>query len=314
MDKKAFANYITRPRPTLFAASGFVLLAAIGLWISAVIVSMIPSGDRDAFAIMDVVYYLPFLILPMAIYMLKRRGLSEGLRLNPVPIFPTLIIIMLAILGVFICSILANLWVILLELLGLEYVDMSVVPGTREELMLSVITLAAIPAVCEELLMRGFVFSAWETRGTRLALWVSTLFFTLLHGNIFGIPAYIYTGLVAGFLVYALDSLYAGIIYHTVYNSACLLVSYIAAMDTAALEQSHALLEVMGKGELAFSLITELLMLGLMASIGLRTLNLRRKLTGIQPFLRVREPLSTREKAVIILSLIPMISMLLLTI
>lgn len=312
-NKKTNPIKIDRLRPSLFAASGFVLLAAIGLWISAVVISLIPAGEgAGAVAIMDIVYYLPFMVLPMAIYMLKHRGLSEGLRLNPLPLFPMLTVILLAIEGVFICIILANLWVMLLELLGLQYVDTSIIPASRNELMLSIITVAAIPAVCEELLMRGFVFSAWETRGTRYAIWISTLLFALLHGNIYGMPAYIYTGLISGYLVFSLDSLYASIVYHTVYNSACLVVSYMAMMDTAALEESQAMLETMGTGSLVFSMITELIMLGVLVGISLASLRFRRKIAGIQPFLRMREPLKTRERVMFFLALIPMIAMLIL--
>lgn len=314
-NKKPNPIKIDRLRPTLFAASGFVLLAAIGLWISAVIISMIPIGSAmDSIFTMDMVYYLPFLILPMGIYMLRHRGLSEGLRLNPMPFFPMITVILLAVISVFICSILSNLWVMLLEALGLEYVDTSIIPAGKNELMLSIITMAAIPAICEELLMRGFVFSAWETRGTRYAIWVSTILFALLHGNIYGLPAYIYTGLITGYLVFALDTLYAGIIYHTVYNAACLVVSYIAMMDTAALEQSQQMLETMSTGALVMSMLSELLMFGLMAAISLGSLRLRRKILGIQPFLRMHEPLKTRERIMLALSLIPMIAMLLLNI
>jgi len=108
-NKKPNPIKIDRLRPTLFAASGFVLLAAIGLWISAVIISMIPVGSAmDSIFTMDMVYYLPFLILPMGIYMLRHRGLSEGLRLNPMPFFPMITVILLAVISVFICSILSK--------------------------------------------------------------------------------------------------------------------------------------------------------------------------------------------------------------
>lgn len=313
-NKKNSSFKIDRLRPTLFAASCFVLLAALGLWISAVIIALVSAGNSsNTMLFLDAIYYLPFIVLPMAIYMHKHSGLSEGLRLKPMSFASMIVTVMLGLAGVFICSILANIWVMLLESLGLKYIDTSSIPSSKSELSLSIFTMAAIPAICEELLMRGFVFSSWETRGTRRAIWISTIFFTLLHGNIYGIPAYIYTGLISAYLVFSLDSLYAGIVYHTVYNSGCLIASYAAA-NPSTVEQALALQETMSVSAMILSMLSQLALYGIIVAITLGALRVRRRIMGIQPFLNSREPLKAREKLIIVLALIPMIALLLLNI
>jgi membrane protease YdiL (CAAX protease family) len=78
------------------------------------------------------------------------------------------------------------------------------------------------------------VLSAWESRGTWFAIGVAGSLFALLHGNLYGIPAYLLVGAIAGFMAYALDSVYAAMVYHTVYNTACLVIPYLASNREAA--------------------------------------------------------------------------------
>lgn len=305
-----------RPRPTLLAANGFVLLASAGLWISSLLAGVVVGitfainqwSQQGLMALVNVIYYLPFVLLPIILYMRKNRGLSEAMRLNPMPVLPTISVVLLALLSVYAASILVNLWSLLLEAFGLVYVDTNVIPESTSELMLSVITMAAVPAVCEELLFRGFIFSAWETRGTRFAIFVSSLLFSLMHGNLYGLPAYLVIGALSAYLVFALNSLYAGIIFHTVYNTACLLISYLISGEVA----QEAAVEAVSSSQLAIAMIVQLIMITLMAAVTLFSLHMRCKATGIEPIPRIRQRQSARERIILVLALISMLAMMLL--
>ena len=221
-----------QPRPSVFSACGLVLLAGVGLWISSLIdVALAGSGAL----LLNAAYYLPFIALPMLLYARGHAGLSRAMRLNPLPASAVLYLAPLALLSVFVASALTAAWGAGLDALGLREVASAPLPQTRSDLAMAIISMAALPAVCEELLFRGFALAAWERRGTRFAVAVCAALFALLHGNLYGLPAYLLVGALAGVATWALDSVYAGIVYHTFYNSACLVLSWLAR-DMAAAE------------------------------------------------------------------------------
>lgn len=285
----------SQPRPTLFAASGVVLLAAAGLWISSLVESLLPEAS---IALVNALYYLPFMILPVGLYMLRRPGLGDAMRLKALPALPTLSAALLGLLTVYVASMLSAAWAACLDALGLQGLGGVTVPQSERELLVAILTLAAMPAICEELLFRGFVLSAWESRGTWFAIGVTGALFALLHGNLYGIPAYLLVGAVAGFLAFALDSVYAAMVYHTVYNTACLVIPYLASNQEVA--------EVTIDAAAIVSLAVQTAMIVSMMAMLLAILRTRAHREGIEPIPRIRRPLEGREKAMLLAALLVM--------
>ena len=285
----------SEPRPTLFAASGVVLLAALGLWISSLAESLLPDASM---ALVNALYYLPFMVLPVGFYALRHPGLGDAMRLKALPVLPTLSAALLGLLTVYVASILSAGWAACLDAMGLHGLGGVAVPGSERELLLSILTLAAMPAICEELLFRGFVLSAWESRGTWFAIGVTAALFALLHGNLYGIPAYLLVGAVAGYLAFALDSLYAAMVYHTVYNASCLVLPYLAAGQGEA--------DVAIDAATVFSLSLQTMMIIAMMAMLMATLRLRARREGIEPIPRIRRPLEGRDKAMLLAAVLVM--------
>ena len=289
MQDPIYSKISSTPRPTLFAASGFVLLATAGLWISALTEQLMPEASV---ALINALYYLPFTVLPVGLYMLRRPGLGAGMRLNAPPLAPTVSAALLGVLSVYVASLISSAWAAGLDALGLRGLGGVPAPGDERALMLSVLSLAAMPAVCEELLFRGFVLSAWESRGTRYAVGVTALLFALLHGNLYGVPAYLLVGAVAGFLAFALDSVYAAMVYHTVYNTTCLVIPYLAAGQEGA--------DVTVDAMTVISLAAQVAMIAALMAMTLIALRLRARRAGIEPVPRIRRPLEGRDRAMLL--------------
>ena len=113
--KNTFIPLTERRRPTVFAAAGLVLIAALGLWVGTLLsLALAPESAAMQELLTAVIYYLPFVLLPPILYGLKHRGLSDGLRLNPMPLLPTLSVILLALMCVYAASAIDSLWVMLL--------------------------------------------------------------------------------------------------------------------------------------------------------------------------------------------------------
>ena len=295
MQDPIYSKIENQPRPTLFAASGFVLLAAVGLWISTLLELLLPDAGM---AIVNALYYLPFMLLPVGLYMLRQPGLVPAMRLNALPVLPTLSAALLGLLSVYVASMLSAVWGTALDALGLRGLSGAPVPQSEAELVTSILTLAAMPAICEELLFRGFVLSAWESRGTWFAMGVTAVLFALLHGNLYGIPAYLLVGAVAGYLAFALDSLYAAMIYHTVYNASCLVLPYLASGQGEA--------DVAIDAATVFSLALQTIMIAAMMAMLIVTLRLRARREGVEPIPRIRRPLEGRDKVMLLAAVLVM--------
>lgn len=287
MQDPVYSRLRDTPRPSLNAASALVLLAVAGLWLVSLAAWRLAAGEGDS-GLVNLVFYVPFMLLPAALYARGRGGLGAALRLGPMPALSTLTVALLALMSVFAASALSYLWEGLLARTGLPVPAPLAVPEDARALMLAILTMAALPAVCEELLFRGIVLSAWESRGTGLAVGVSTLLFALIHGNLYGLPAYALVGGLAAYLVVLTDSLYAGITFHTVYNTACLVIPFLA--------QGQAGEEAAAAGAEPLGVALELAVTLLMMAMTLFTVRLRSRAMGVQTIPRIRRPLDRGEK------------------
>ena len=293
-DRELSPGLLERPRPTVFAALGLMLIAVIGLWLSSLLVAYaLPElGAAREFAT-DAVYYLPFVLVPIALYCSRHPGLGEAMRLGPMPPLSTLTVTLAALMSVYMASAVNGVWSLLLDGIGLHEPEVVVEFASSRELMLAIVHTAAIPAIFEELLCRGFVLSALESRGTRFAVWTSALMFALMHGNVYGLPAYLLVGAVSGFLVFAMESIYAGIVYHTVYNTVILVVVYMIPRLQPSAEAAPS-------AGVGLSVVIDALVLGLSMFLLLRSVDLRRRIRGIEAVPRIREPLRRGERVLLI--------------
>jgi len=88
------------------------------------------------------------------------------------------------------------------------------------------IVLAVVPAICEEIAFRGFILSGLRHMGHKwAAIIISSLFFGAAHGILQQSISACVVGVVIGFLVVQSGSLWAGIVFHCVYNMMSLSIS-----------------------------------------------------------------------------------------
>ena len=97
----------------------------------------------------------------------------------------------------------------------------------------AVLLIAVLAPICEELLFRGWIFTALRWRyGFASALWVTAVLFALAHWE----KTYLYAlailpmGLLLGYLRERTGSTRATILFHTLYNSAGLAVSFLGKL------------------------------------------------------------------------------------
>lgn len=238
LEQQQFKKWLRRP--TLFIANGWYLLASSGQYLSAVMLAMasavlgvlgISVSESGLSSFFSAVYEIGFLALPVIIYAARHDGVGQSMRLNP-PRFGTMLAASIsAVAAIRMANYLTFWWMLLIQTLGGRLYPSNIdVPSNISELTSAILLVGVLPGICEELFFRGGLMGAWERRGTKLALVVTSALFAMLHGSIFGLPIQLIMGFVLGYVLILSDSLYVSMIYHTVYNSASLFFSYISQL------------------------------------------------------------------------------------
>lgn len=225
-------------KPSVFAASFLFLLAGMGKLVGEyvawpfVFLAGRLFGGVDAGAqsqLTQFLYYILFVALPVMLYARRDPGIASHLRIEPLKGRVAALSVLTAAVAVLFINCVSQLWFILVQCMGGTIPASGVaVPTTVRGLAYAVIMSAVLPGVCEELLFRGLMLSAWEERGSLRAVTTVSLLFTLLHGNLLGIPSEFICGVLLACIVISSGSLFAGMVFHTVFNSTLLIASYWA--------------------------------------------------------------------------------------
>lgn len=108
-------------------------------------------------------------------------------------------------------------------------------PQNFVEYLFGIVAVALIPAICEELLMRGVILHATEKYGYRLSLVISSVWFMLLHNSFENALGMLFLGFVLCYAVWMTQSVYAGIIIHFTFNASALTMQYLGQPNVWAM-------------------------------------------------------------------------------
>lgn len=228
-------------RPTLMAANAMYLLASAGNYLSAVILAliMVHVVGPGAYLSYEAYYYMAvtsvcLFLVPPAIYAARHRGVSLSMRLRAPKLKPILLALISAPAAAVFLNLASYIWLGIIEALGGTLTGGGLAAPTNvNELIISILVVGVVPGVCEELLFRGAIMGAWERRGTKYAMIVSSLMFASMHGSFEALPIHIIMGIILAYVVVSSDSLCVGMVYHAAYNITLLLISYYIATQPA---------------------------------------------------------------------------------
>ena len=293
-------------RPTRKNALVLYLLSGIGLFAATLLLVALGGALSNADANLvnlgyNLFYYLCFLALPIALSVKRRPEMLNALRPNPISLPGVLLIVAMALLGVFLVNDVTVLWSIPFQKLGFNVNAGGLeVPFDRAGLMLCVIYVAVLPGVCEEFLYRGVLLSAFEEGGTRRAMVLTSLLFMLMHGSLIGAPAEFILGMIIASLVIYTDSIYAGLIYHTVHNAAMVVLQCMQQRMPSTAELPADYLTAIGGLPGLLVLLVEVALTAAMLRLMLRIFRARAQLRGVRMVQGARLRLSRGEWALLI--------------
>ena len=81
-----------------------------------------------------------------------------------------------------------------------------------------IIAYAAVPAFCEEITFRAILCREYERHNVVCGIAVSSLFFAMLHFDIYLLPVYLFSGVLLALTMYATGSVIASMAVHMAFN------------------------------------------------------------------------------------------------
>lgn len=115
----------------------------------------------------------------------------------------------------------------ILELCGYTQQLSNIVIDTFWKYLIYVVITCATPAFCEELLFRGTILSGLKKYGVKVAVVISAIIFTLMHGTPEQTIHQFIIGVIIGLIFFKTGNLWLGVIIHFFNNFISVTMSYL---------------------------------------------------------------------------------------
>lgn len=117
---------------------------------------------------------------------------------------------------------------IMMEQMALVITERMMNTSSYSRLILNIIVIAAVPAICEEIMFRGWI----QRRLTGLmnhhtAVWVTAIIFSAIHLQFLGFFPRLFLGLILGYAYYYTRSLWASALMHFLNNALAVVASFL---------------------------------------------------------------------------------------
>ena len=225
-------------RTNLFSLLFFIYFIVVSFAL-AFLPAMASLSDGTYMLLAQLLCFLP----PLTLYfVLTKKNIKQTLRLNPLGWKNALIIISFGISIQPLMSLLSYTAALFFP----NPVEQSISGIHSSGFLLSLLSVAILPALFEEVFSRGILLSGYTFLGKWKAAFASALLFGLLHLNPQQLPYAFVVGFLFCFLVERTDSLYASILPHMVINGTTVfsIFSETAAETAASVELSETMILV----------------------------------------------------------------------
>lgn len=176
----------------------------------------------------------------------KKIDLKETFRIRKLQLRPALLIILLSVPLFIAATMLNNLVVYVLQFIAELPPQNLPIPKSPGELAVGILVIGLMPGVCEELMHRGFLLTAYERRGSYRAVVFVSILFGLFHFDITNLIGPIFLGLVFGYYVVRTGSIFAGMLAHFLNNAVAEVIQYLWADPASVGTMSLTWQELLG--------------------------------------------------------------------
>lgn len=243
---KGYRNTVNRCMAAMIALIAFMTVFSL----ITELIGMVLVGRLDAVtyevvtSLLDSAAYMAMFMLPILVFKL----FSKNAVYYPLPARAVLpkraIRISLAAVGVVLPTTVINSLIVnyLVQMAGMQpdFSALETEINGIHSIVLLFISLAIVPALCEEFLFRGVMLKNLMPYGKTTAVFVSALLFALMHQNFYQFFYTFIAGLVLGYVFLLTGSIWCGVLIHFINNFVSVLtdaVSYFLNEDAAAIAQ-----------------------------------------------------------------------------
>lgn len=221
-------------RITVTGANIVFLIFAVIFLVYQIVSAMILGGDFFTKNIYLVVLINEYIViaLPVIVYLLiKKANFKETFRIRKLKPLHALLVFFISVAAYPVAMMLNNIMVYFLQFIGNIPSQPIPIPQNISELLVGILVIAVSPAICEEMLHRGLLLSAYEIRGSMKAVVITALFFGVFHFDLTNFLGPIFLGLLIGYYVIRTNSIFAGVLAHFTNNAIAEVAQYVFNKD-----------------------------------------------------------------------------------
>lgn len=186
---------------------------------------------ENTYLIIFITEYI-LVLLPVLVYsFFKRFNFKQVFRLKSPGVLPSILIVFMSLPSYFIALMFNSVAIYFLQYFGEIPVQPIPSPQNLPQLLIGTFFVAITPGICEEILHRGLLLTAYERRGTVRAIVITSIFFGLFHFDITNLLGPVFLGLIIGYYVIRTNSIFAGILAHFLNNFIAELFQYFSRAE-----------------------------------------------------------------------------------
>ena len=257
-------------KPGILEANLLFMILGFGLLIIGYMVQ-----EREIYSGLLITEYI-LILLPNILYLLFRGySLKEVIKLNPITFKQVLYSVIIMIFAYPVAVFLNLIVLTIISNFSTTLPSTVPLPTTSGEFIKGLLVIAITPGICEEIMFRGTMMSAYDRYRPFKSILITSLLFGIFHFNIMNLVGPIFLGIILGTLRHKTNSILSPIIGHTVNNSVALTIGYFTSRYSKEIEGlATESLELGSSMELLLSILS----IGLLAlaSLGIMTFFLRR--------------------------------------
>lgn len=178
------------------------------------------------------------ILLPNLLYLkLKGYSLKNVLRINPISFVQVVFVILIMIFSYPIAVFLNALFLLIINSFSSALPTTVPIPTDIGGYLSGMFVIAIAPGICEEVMFRGTIKSAYDKLGYRKSVIISAILFGVFHFNIMNLIGPIFLGVILGILINKTNSIFSSILGHTLNNAFALSIGYVMTKYMPAIEE-----------------------------------------------------------------------------
>jgi membrane protease YdiL (CAAX protease family) len=201
------------------------LLSTIIIFLSVLTIAVLNKViNTDDIFLQNTIFHFLFIAVTLTISIIYFKSLKK---LFKFPYAPELVILIVLAGPTFSFLVSASVSGLNSSLFHRHINYMTTYADSAHPLIYMILSVALMPAVCEEIIFRGVIFNnIQKLGGDNQALWITTFLFAILHLNILSLLWLIPFSFVAGWMRLRYNTLIFGILLHFLHNFIVCLVDY----------------------------------------------------------------------------------------